>query len=270
MSTGSRTALRLAPALLIMALAVAGPWFAPHDITAPRTAPYASPGPGTPLGGDQIGRDVLSRVLVGGRDLVLASLVVAAAVTGTAAVLGAAAALRPRFGAVLDRVADTVILLPAVLGVLVVGLSVPGSGRLPVVVTAVVLGIPFAARVTAAAAAPIAATGYVETAQAAGESLFSLVWREILPNLRATLLTLLGLRFAAAVGVVATAGFLQIGAQPPAADWALMIGENSDGVLLNPLAVLVPSAAIALLAVGVNLACDIAAARWRPKAVRGR
>jgi peptide/nickel transport system permease protein len=254
-----RRVARLSPALLVILFSVAGPWFAPGDLTTPHGAPFASPQAGLPLGGDQLGRDVLGRTLAGGRDLVLTSLLVAVVVTGAAAVLGAAAAVRPRLGAVLDRVADTVILLPAVLGILVVGLSAPGTGRLPVVLTAVALGVPFAVRVTAAAAAPIAATGYVEIARASGEGVFSLVWREILPNMRATLLALLGLRFVAAVGVLATAGFLQVGVQPPAADWALMIRENADGVLLNPWAVLVPSVALAVLAVSVNLVCDAVA-----------
>jgi peptide/nickel transport system permease protein len=93
------------------------------------------------------------------------------------------------------------------------------------------------------------------------------VFREILPNLRTTVLALLGLRFVAAVYVVATAGFLEIGAQPPAADWALMIRENAEGMLLNPWGVIAPSLAIAVLAVSVNLAFDVLAPRSRDRAV---
>jgi peptide/nickel transport system permease protein len=78
-----------------------------------------------------------------------------------------------------------------------------------------VLGVPYAVRLAASAAAPIAETGYVETAAAGGERLWYLVVREILPNLRATLLALFGLRFVAAVYLVATAGFLQVGARNP-------------------------------------------------------
>ncbi|MCE0446044.1 ABC transporter permease subunit [Streptomyces tricolor] len=75
--------------------------------------------------------------------------------------------------------------------------------------------MPYAVRLTAGAAAPVAASGYVEAAAAGGERLWYLVVREILPNLRATLLALFGLRFVAAVYLVATAGFLQVGPQPP-------------------------------------------------------
>jgi peptide/nickel transport system permease protein len=249
-----RVVLRVLPALLLTALALAGPWLAPHAIDAPITAPYAEPGGDAPLGGDQLGRDILSRVLAGGRELVVTSLLVAVLVTALAAVLGAVSALRPAVGRIVERTADVLMLLPAVLGILLVTLSWPDGGRLAVVTASVVLGVPYAVRLVAGAAAPVAASGYVEAAAVGGERLSYLVVREVLPNLRATLLALFGLRFVAAVYLVATAGFLQVGPQPPAADWALMIRENSAGIVLNPGAVLAPSVAIGLLAMSVNLA----------------
>jgi peptide/nickel transport system permease protein len=259
--------VRLLPALVVILLAGVGPWFAPHDSTEPVTAPYALPGPGVPLGGDQLGRDVLSRLLMGGRDLMVASAAIAVVVTGIAAILGAVAALRPTLGAVIERTADLLILLPVALGIMVIGVSWPGSGRLPVVAAAIVFGTPFAFRVAAAAAAPVAASGFVEVASARGERTLSLVIREILPNLRATLLTLLGLRFVEAVYVVATASFLEVGTQPPTADWALMIRENADGTLLNPWAVLAPSLAIAVLTVSVSLVFDALTPKARNRMV---
>ncbi|MBZ4320449.1 ABC transporter permease subunit [Streptomyces huiliensis] len=242
------------PALFLVLLAAAGPWLSPHPVDVPVTAPYAGAGGGAPLGGDQLGRDVLSRLLAGGRELVASSLAVAALVTATAAVLGTVAALRPRAGRVVDRAADVLMLLPPVLGLLLVALSWPAGGRLAPALAAYVLGVPYAVRLVAAAAAPVVASGYVEAAVTGGERLGHLVVREVLPNLRATVLALFGLRFVAAVYVVATAGFLQVGPRPPAADWALMIRENAGGILLNPWAVLAPSLAIGLLAMSVNLA----------------
>lgn len=264
------TAVRLLPALpalSLIGLALAGPWLAPHAVDVPVTGPYAPPGAGTPLGGDQLGRDTFSRLLAGGRELVVSSLVVALLVTGVAAVLGAVGALRPVVGRFVERTADLLMLLPAVLGILLVTLSWPGGGRLAVIAAAVGLGVPYAVRLAASAAAPVAATGYVEAAVAGGERLWHLVVRDVLPNLRATLLALFGLRFVAAVYVVATAGFLQVGPQPPAADWALMIRENGAGVLLNPWAVLAPSAAVGLLAMSVNLAATALAPQAGRRAV---
>ncbi|MFF8805616.1 ABC transporter permease [Streptomyces omiyaensis] len=261
------TLLRTLPALLLLLLAVAGPWLAPHAIDAPITAPYAEAGDGAPLGGDQLGRDVWTRLLAGGRELIATSLVVAALVTVTAALLGTVAALRPAIGRAIDRAADVLMLLPPVLGILLVALSWPAGGRLALIAAAYVLGVPYAVRLVTAAAAPVVASGYIEAATAGGERLGHLVVREVLPNLRATLLALFGLRFVAAVYVVATAGFLQVGPQPPAADWALMIRENAGGILLNPWAVLAPSIAIGLLAMSVNLAASALVPHGGRKAV---
>lgn len=250
----SGKAVRLLPALLLIGLALMGPILAPHAIDVPVTGPYAEPGGGAPLGGDLLGRDVLSRLLAGGRELVVSALVAAVLVTGIAAVSGAVGALRPRVGRVVDRTADLLMLLPAVLGLLLIALSWRDGGRYAIVLAAVVLGVPYAVRLVVGAAAPIAASGYVEAAAAGGERLWQLVFREVLPNLRATLLALFGLRFVAATYLVATAGFLQIGPRPPAPDWALMIRENGPGIMLNPWAVVAPGLLIGLLAMSVNLA----------------
>lgn len=253
---GATRVLPFAPALLLIGLALGGPLLAPHRIDAPVTGPYAGPSGAAPLGGDQLGRDVLSRLLAGGPELLLTSALIGVVVTALAALLGTVAALRPAFGRVIERAADLTMLLPTVLALLLVALSWPGGGRLALVAAAVVMGLPYAVRMVAAAATPIATAGFVDVAVASGERLWHLVWREVLPNLRATVLTLLGLRFVAAVYVVTTAGFLEIGPQPPAANWALMVRENAPGVLLNPWAVIAPSLAIGALAVGVTLAAD--------------
>ncbi|SDK44187.1 peptide/nickel transport system permease protein [Nonomuraea jiangxiensis] len=260
--------LRALPAPVVMAVTLAGPWLAPHPVDAPVAAPYALPGPGLPLGADQVGRDVLSRLLAGGRELLLTSLTVAVLVTLGAAILGTAAALRPGLGRWVDRAADLMMLLPAVLAVLLVVLSWPGGGRMALIAAAVAVGLPYAVRVFAGAAAPIAASGFVEAAVAGGERLPHLIWREVLPNLRATLLMLLGLRLVAAVYVVTTAAFLEIGPQPPAADWALMVRENAPGILLNPWPVVAPSLAIGALALSVQAAAALVPGNVRKAVIR--
>ncbi|MFD5659723.1 ABC transporter permease [Streptomyces hirsutus] len=249
----AKTAALLALAVVSLLLALIGPLIAPHTIDTPVTAPFASPGDGAVLGGDQLGRDVLSRVLHGGALLIMGALLVAITVTLTATVLGCIAVLRPALGRVLERSADMAILLPPLLGIMLIALAWPGGGRWAVIAAAIALGTPYAVRVVAAAASPLATAGYVEAALARGESTLYVALREILPNLRATVLTLFGLRFVEAVYVISMAGFLQIGPQPPASDWSLMVRENASGILLNPWAVIAPSIAIALLAITVNL-----------------
>ncbi|MFI9308193.1 ABC transporter permease subunit [Streptomyces triculaminicus] len=266
----ARVLLAVAPALLLTLLALTGPLLAPHPADTPVTAPYAPPGPGTPLGGDQLGRDVLSRMLDGGGPLIGGALAVAVTVTALAAVLGCFAVLTPTLGRLVERGADAAMLLPPVLGVMLLALAWPGGGRLAVMAAAVALGVPYAVRVVAGAAAPLAASGFVEAATASGERLGYLALREILPNLRATVLALFGLRFVAAVYVISMAGFLQLGPRPPAADWALMIRENAPGAFLDPWAVVAPSLAIGLLAVSVNLAADALTPGARPARATAR
>ncbi|MFE4212807.1 ABC transporter permease [Streptomyces sp. NPDC056844] len=240
-------------AVLPLLLALAGPLIAPHTVDTPVTAPFAPSGDGALLGGDQLGRDVLSRVLHGGTSLILGALLVAVATTVVAMLVGGLAVLRPRLGRAVERSADVAILLPPLLGIMLIALAWPGGGRRAVIAAAIILGVPYAVRVVAAAASPLATAGYVEAALGRGESTAHIALREILPNLRATVLTLFGLRFVEAVYAISMAGFLQIGPQPPASDWSLMVRENASGILLNPWAVAAPSLAIALLALTVNL-----------------
>ncbi|MDF0376242.1 ABC transporter permease subunit [Streptomyces sp. KA12] len=262
----ARLLLRAAPAGLLVLLALAGPLLAPHATDIPLAFPYAAPGDSAALGGDVLGRDVLSRVLAGGAPLIATALGIAVAVTSVATILGIIAALRPALGRWIERAADLAILLPAVLGIMLIALAWPGGGRLAIGAAATVLGIPYAVRIVAAAAEPIATTGYVEAAAAGGERLWHLAVHEVLPNLRATLLALFGLRFVEGVYVVSVAAFLQLGPQPPEADWALMIRENTAGITLNPWAVAAPCLAIGLLAVSVNLAAEaLAPARHTPE-----
>ncbi|MEJ3748906.1 ABC transporter permease subunit [Actinomycetes bacterium KLBMP 9797] len=262
-----RRALRFAPVAVVTAGTLAGPVFAPRRIDEPVTAPYAAPSADAWLGGDQLGRDVLSRVFAGGQELLITATFIAVVVTALAAVAGAVAALRPAVGRIVERAADTVMLVPTVLALLLVVLAYRGSSRGALIVAAVVLGLPYAIRVVAAAAAPVASAGFIEAAAASGERLWWLACREVLPNLRATLLAVFGLRFIEAVYVVSVAAFLQIGPRPPAANWALMVRENGPGILLNPWAVVAPSLAIATVAVAVGFATDALTAATRARTV---
>ncbi|MFE3189826.1 ABC transporter permease [Nocardia sp. NPDC059240] len=239
----------------VLLVAVAGPWLAPHGVHDSLDIPFAGPSSAARLGTDHLGQDVTSNLLAGGWGLITLAAVIALAVTGCAAVLGATAALRPRLGVVLERLTDASMLVPPILAMLLVMLSWPGSGTIGLVVLATVIGTPYSARVFAAAAASVAASGYVEVAVAGGESLPYLLTREVLPNLRPTVLTQLGLRFVEAVYLVSTAAFLQLPATLGQTNWAIMVRDNSSGILLNPWSVLAPAAAIALVSIGV--ACTI-------------
>jgi peptide/nickel transport system permease protein len=249
--------LLVAPPFVIVLLAAIGPWLAPHRVDEPVTRPFAGPSREAPLGGDILGRDVFSQVLNGGWGLILLALVIAALVTSISAVLGTAAALRPRIGRVIELSADMLILLPPVLGILVVMLAWPESREFGLVIIAVTLGAPYCARVFAAAAAGVAASGYIQVAAASGERLPYMIFREALPNLRSTLLAQFGLRFVNGMELVAVAAFLQLSTALGASNWGVMIRDNTSGIVLNPWAVVAPSLAIGLVAVSVSLATSI-------------
>ncbi|MCP2291061.1 ATP-binding cassette domain-containing protein [Nocardia amikacinitolerans] len=246
--------LTVLPALLMILLAALGPSLAPRSAEQAVGIPFADPSADAWLGTDRLGRDVLSHLLYGGWGLLLLAAVIAVLVTAVSSVLGAVAALRPRVGGLIETATDFAMLVPAVLGILLVLTSWPDAGVYGLIVVALLFGAPYCARVFTAAAAGVAASGYVEAARASGETLAHLVFREVLPNLREVLAAQLGLRFVAAVYLVSTASFLHLPTTLGASNWAVMVRDNASGMLLNPWSVLAPSLAIAIVAVSVNLA----------------
>ncbi|WP_269855149.1 ABC transporter ATP-binding protein/permease [Streptomyces sp. RPT161] len=237
-------------------LALLGPLLAPHGTGEVLDMPYGPAGGSTPLGTDHLGADVLSRFLAGGRTLVLLSLAALAAAYALGASAGMLAALRGgRIDAVVLRVADVLLSLPAFLllslTVVALGRGVAGVGA----ATAVVL-LPEIVRVVRATTLQALQHDYVEAAVARGERTAYVLLREVLPNLAPVLAADAAVRFVGAVFVVSTAGFLGYGAQPPAADWGLMVLENRDGLSLQPLAVAVPAVGILVLLLAANLLVD--------------
>lgn len=265
---------RLAVAGLVVfvavgAVAVLGPFLAPHAPSAPVGPPYRPPSGAALLGTDLLGRDVLSRLLSGGRSLVmLSSLSVAVAYLVGGAIGLAAGLSRSSLDDVLMRPLDVVVALPPflVLAVLATG---AGRGLVVVVAASALANLPGVARVVRTATLEVSVTGYVEAAVARGESSLVIALREVLPNITGPLVADIGIRFTGAAGLIASANFLGLGLAPPAADWALMIAENRAGIALQPWAVIAPAAMIGLLTIAVNLAGDALTRRLsRPPATR--
>ncbi|CRK57913.1 Oligopeptide transport system permease protein OppC (TC 3.A.1.5.1) [Alloactinosynnema sp. L-07] len=250
-----------AAAVTLLALALTGPWWAPRSATETVGLPFTPPGGGHPLGTDYLGSDVLSRLLHGGRTVVL--LAVAATVLAylTGVVIGMAAGLT-RADPVLMRPVDVLLAIPPFL-VLAVLAAASGRGWLVVVLAAALANIPGIARVVRAATLEVGGRGYVEAALARGESKASVAARDVLPNIAAPMLSDVGSRVSGTIAMVAGANFLGLGLQPPAADWALMVAENRMGLALQPWAVLGPALLIALLTITVNLGGDEIAAALR-------
>ena len=238
-------------------LALFGPYLAPHSPSAILKAQsFAPPGPGSLLGTDYFGRDVLSRMLYAARPtLALAfSSTVLAFVLGLG--LGFIAALRGGWSdTVISRCVDALMSFPPiVLGLMLIA-SLGSTG--PVLIAAVgVVQAPRVARVARALAMDIAALDFVAVARVRGESTLSLLRREILPNSLRPLTVEFGIRVSASILYLGSLSFLGLGMQPPAADWGLMVRENLPGLNVGSLAALSPAAAIASLTVAINLVID--------------
>ncbi|KZB83937.1 ABC transporter permease [Amycolatopsis regifaucium] len=240
----------LAAGILLLGIVLFGPELTPHSATAPVAPPYSPPGTGGLFGTDHLGRDVLSRVLHGGRPLLLTSFVSALAGAGLGAAIGlsTAPARRRWVEPVLMRSLDTLAAVPPILLSLLVLTAVPNRAGL--ILAVALVSIPLSARVARAAAEQVRGRAHVEAAIARGERWTWLLGREILPLVAGPLAADLGVRFVTAVYLVAAAGFL--GLSTSDSDWGLLIVEALPGAALQPWALLVPVAGIAILAVAAN------------------
>lgn len=246
----------LAMLVFVVLVALLGPVFAPHSPTEIIGVPFANPGSGWPFGTDFLGRDVLSRVLYGGRSLI--GLSVLATIGGYAIGLPAGLLAGYRRGAVdfvLMRGVDVLLAFPPLLFLLIVATGTTESILALVVAVAIILS-PGLTRIVRAAVLDVSQRSYVEAALVRGEGTPRILRREILPNILGVILADVGLRLTYAILLIAAMNFLGLGLQPPKADWALMISENRIALSLQPWAVFVPAIFIACLVVSINLIAD--------------
>jgi peptide/nickel transport system permease protein len=249
-----RTGLGLV--IVILLLALIGPLFAPHSPTALIGKPFAGPNGNTVLGTDVLGRDVLSRVLNGGRSVVWMS--VSAATLGMLAgvMVGLVAAYSPGWAdGLIMRGMDVLYAFPTVVMALLV-VSVLGAKVWLIVLVVAVVWVPQVARVTRGAALEVVGRQFVESAEVLGVPRRRILAGEVLPNISSPLLVEYGQRLTWSIATIATLSFLGVGVQAPASDWGLMINENRIGLTQQPLAVIVPAACIAIFAVGANLMAE--------------
>jgi ABC-type dipeptide/oligopeptide/nickel transport system permease subunit len=252
----------------VLLIVVLGPAFAPHSPYATIGAPYSPPSSNALLGTDFLGRDVLSRVLYGGRTVIALAL----AATALGYTLGLAIGLTAGFigswvDPVLMRPMDLLMAFPPILFLLVLATGA-GASAVTLIVGVAVIHIPQIARIVRTATLETYGRGYVEAAVARGDPTRTVLTHEILPNIGGPVLADLGIRLTVSILLVASMNFLGLGLHPPTADWALMISENRTGIAIQPWAVAVPAALLALLTIAVNLVAD-AFARSLGRSVEG-
>lgn len=252
-------AVGLALLAAVLGVALLGPFFAPHSPDAPIGVPLSGPGDGAPFGTDFLGRDVLSRLLWGGRSvLALAGLATLFAYVGGIAIGLVAGYSRSLVDPILMRSADVLLAFPPLLFLLVL-ITGAGTSKAVLVIGVALVQLPPIARIVRTATLEQSVRGFVEAAVARGERTGAILRREILPNIIGPLMADVGLRFTYCIILVASVNFLGLGLQPPDADWALIISENRGGLTLNPYVILLPAALIGLLTISVNLVGDAVA-----------
>ena len=247
-------------------VALFAPLLAPYGEAQVFKTPYAPwsliAGGDHVFGTDQIGRDVLSRLIYGARNtmgIALATTLLSFLIGGG---LGLAAAIAGGWtDQLLSRLVDVLMAIPSLIFALML-LSIFGTSITSLVIIIAVLDATRVFRLTRAVAVGVTVMDYVEAARLRGEGLGWIMRREILPNIMPPLVAEFGLRFCFVFLSIAALSFLGLGIQPPTADWGSMVRENASLIqfaqydLTAALTPLLPAAAIALLTVAVNFVVD--------------
>lgn len=242
---------------LFLLLALVGPVIAPYGFNEQiysdaRQPPSASHWFGT----DNLGRDVLSRVILGARDIfTLTGLgTLLSIISGTT--FGLLSGFRGGiFDELLMRLFDSLLAMPALLLSLLL-LGTLGPSRYSILIVLVIVYTPIVARVVRSVVLSVRRRSFVEAAIIQGESLGRILFREILPSVLPALAVEASLRFSYAIFLVASLGFLGVGVQPPSPNWGLMVNEARVHASQLPWALFFPAGAIALVVIGVNLTAD--------------
>jgi len=236
--------------------AIFAPWIAPHgnaeivgDVWEPMSSTYL-------LGTDNLGRDLLSRMIYGARITIFIAVMATALSFSLGAILGfTAAVVGGWFDTLMSRFVDLLMSIPTLIFGLVV-LSVLPTNTVTLILVMGILDSTRVYRLSRAVAVDINVMDYVEAAKLRGEGKLWIIFREILPNALSPLIAELGVRFIFAVLFLSALSFLGLGVQPPDSDWGGMVKENKDGIVFGIPAALIPAAAIAVLAISVNLVAD--------------
>lgn len=246
--------------LIFVFVALTGPLWAPYSPYETTGLPFSGASSAHWFGTDVLGRDVFSRVVYGTRPVLYLSLTSTLIALVLGGVIGLASGL---VGGWIDealmRAFETIIAIPLlVLALLAIAAAGPKLAGDPLLLIGVVVLVytPRIARMARTVAVDLVTRDFVTVARARGESVPSIVWRELTPNAAGVLLVEFGVRAGYAPILISSLGFLGFGAQPPSPEWGLMISENRAAIVTAPLSVLAPAAALALLVISLNLVTD--------------
>jgi peptide/nickel transport system permease protein len=236
--------------------ALFGPLLAPYgeaevvgDVWEPMSAQFW-------LGTDNLGRDMLTRLLYGAQTSIAIALAITLLSFTIGIVLGFFAAVVGGWtDQLLSRLVDVLMAFPTLILALLV-LSVLGSSVPVLIGVSAVLDSTRVFRLSRAVAMDVEVMDFVEVARLRGEGLWWIMRREVFPNTLPPLIAEFGLRFCFAFLFISALSFLGLGIQPPHADWGGMVKDNANAISFGLAAPLIPAAAIAMLTIGVNLVVD--------------
>jgi len=208
------------------------------------------------LGTDNLGRDMLTRLLFGARNTVTIAFITTCITFLLGASTGLLAATMGRWvDQLLSRTVDILMAIPILIFALLI-LTILGTSIPTLIIVIAVLEATPVYRLSRAVAMDVVAMDYVEVARLRGEGLVWIIFREILPNASAPLLAEFGMRFCFVFLFISALSFLGLGIQPPTADWGSMVRENATLITFGDVTPLLPAGAIALLTVSVNFIVD--------------
>ncbi len=238
-------------------LAVISPSIVPYDFTTQNSQlVLTNPSAEHWLGADHLGRDVLTRTMLGGRQaLVISSVGTLIAVFWGGALGLVLGLLGGRIDDVVMRVVDAFLAIPWIMFILLI-IAVLGTGDFVLIPT---LGFFYGIsviRISRAATHDVVARDFITAARARGESTWTIVWREVLPNVRDVLLVDGAMRWSWMILAFSSLSFLGFGITPPTPDWGLMIANGRSYMAVAPWAVLGPIIALSSMIIGVNLSAD--------------
>ena len=242
--------------LLYAICAIFAPWIAPYGEAEVVGKAYQRGSELYLLGTDQIGRDLFSRLIFGARNTIGIALITTLVSFMVGGSLGVLAALKRGFlDQGISRVVDAFLAIPVLIFALMM-LAVVGKSLVSLIMILALLDSTRVFRLARAVALNSVVMDYVESAKLRGESMWWIVFKEIVPNILPPLITEFGLRFCFVFLTISALSFLGVGIQPPTADWGSMVAENKTLITFGNPAPLYPAAAIALLTVAVNFVVD--------------
>ncbi|MFQ5783993.1 MAG: ABC transporter permease [Alphaproteobacteria bacterium] len=237
-------------------LAVFAPMLTPYGESQVVGAEFEPWGENFVLGTDNLGRDMMTRLIYGARNTIGIAFITTCLAFFVGALGGfIASTLGGWVDQILARLVDVMMAIPALIFALMI-LTIVGTSIPALVMVIGFLDSTRVFRLARAVSMNVVVMDYVEVARLRGEGLWWVMRREVLPNTMAPLVAEFGLRFCFVFLTLSALSFLGIGVQPPTADWGSMVRDNATLITFGDVTPLLPAASIALLTVGVNFVVD--------------